>query len=179
MLGNSLVEFGGDWNERLSEANGLIVNRGIKGDDAEGMMQRLCQITPYHPRKIFVDCGINDVSHKLSNTEVVALVQELLVKIREQSPKSDIYYFSLLPINESFGRWKNLEGRTDDIPKINKEMEKWCKGQGITYVDLFSLMKEEKTNTLRKELTIDGLHLTEQGYNIWVNKLKELFTVTD
>ena len=42
MLGNSLTENGGNWNERLQVDN--VVNRGIIGDTAEGMSERLCHL---------------------------------------------------------------------------------------------------------------------------------------
>lgn len=175
MLGNSLTEYGGDWNIRIPEADGLIVNRGIMGDDAVGMLHRLNQITPAKPKKIFVGCGINDVSHKLTNSQVAKRVQNLLAEIKKESPESQIFYFSLFPINESFGRWKTLAGRTDDIPLINKKMERWCRSEGITYIDVFSQMKEPDTNVLRPELTVDGLHLTEKGYSVWVDAIKKYF----
>ncbi|HEY9550767.1 MAG TPA: serine acetyltransferase, partial [Prevotella sp.] len=44
MLGNSLTEFGGDWNRLLGGKH--IRNRGIAGDDAAGIMGRLVQILP-------------------------------------------------------------------------------------------------------------------------------------
>lgn len=64
MLGNSLTENAGDWNSWLLTDN--VVNRGISGDDAKGMLYRLDQILPKRPRAIFLMCGINDLSHDLS-----------------------------------------------------------------------------------------------------------------
>lgn len=175
MLGNSLTEFGGSWNERIPDAGANIVNRGISGDDAVGMLHRIRQITCGQPKKIFVGCGINDVSHHLTNVEVAQRVEKLLRAIRQQSPKSKVYYFSLFPINESFNRWKTLSGRTNDIPLINKMMRDWCAKNGVTYIDVFSHMTEPGSNVLRKELTVDGLHLTEEGYRVWTAAAKEYF----
>lgn len=175
MFGNSLTEFGGDWNKRIPESDGTIINRGIKGDDSRGMLNRLNQITPYAPKKIFVGCGINDVSHDLSVRQVATKVQRLLRTMKRQTPESKIYYFSLLPINESFNRWKTLAGRTDDVPLINARMKEWCDNNGITYIDVFSHLTEPGTNVLRKELSVDGLHLTEAGYAIWVDCIKDYF----
>ena len=59
MLGNSLTELGGDWNERLKADN--VINRGISGDDALGITSRLIQILPKHPKAIFLMCGTNDL----------------------------------------------------------------------------------------------------------------------
>lgn len=173
MFGNSLIEYAGDWNERIPVMGHRIVNRGIIGDDAHGMEHRLRQIATGSPEKIFIDCGINDVSHKLDNATVAKRVQHLLSTVKAQCPESKIYYFSLLPINESFGRWKTLDGRTDDVPKINEKMRRWCSDNGVTYIDLYSHMTDGGSNVLRKEITRDGLHLNEQGYAIWVGAMKK------
>lgn len=175
MLGNSLTEFGGDWNKRIPNASGLIVNRGIKGDDAIGMVHRLSQITPSAPKKIFVGCGINDVSHNLTNNEVARRVESLLTSVKRQSPKSEVYYFSIFPINEGFGRWKTLKGRTNDVPKINVKLKAWCGKNGVTYIDVFSVLKSPDSNVLPRELSIDGLHLSEKGYTKWVEAIKKYF----
>ena len=175
MLGNSLTEFGGKWNKRIPTASGLIVNRGIMGDDANGMLHRLNQITSAKPKKIFVGCGINDVSHGISNDSVARLVERLLAEIRRQSPNSQVYYFSLLPINESFNRWKTLKGRTDDIPLINAKLQAWCNTHEVTYIDVFSHLTEPDSNVLRREYSVDGLHLTEAGYSVWSDVIKQYF----
>ena len=61
MLGNSLTEFGGDWNRLLRWRR--VRNRGISGDDATGILHRLGQILPGKPKAIFLMVGINDLSH--------------------------------------------------------------------------------------------------------------------
>src|SRR5574344_2143407 len=66
MLGNSLTEFGGNWNLLLTgKEKGHFVNRGIIGDDAMGMYDRLYQIIPGHPKAIILMAGVNDISHNL------------------------------------------------------------------------------------------------------------------
>ena len=60
MLGNSLTENGKDWTARIGTTK-KVVNRGIIGDNTVGMTERLRQITPYHPRAIFLMAGINDM----------------------------------------------------------------------------------------------------------------------
>lgn len=72
MLGNSLTEAGKDWGARLKKKN--VRNRGIIGDEAMGVYDRLHQILPGHPAKLFLLIGINDVSHDLSADSVVTLI---------------------------------------------------------------------------------------------------------
>lgn len=171
MLGNSLTEGGGDWSQRLGKNN--IVNRGISGDIAMGIYDRLYQILPYHPAKIFLLVGVNDVSHDLSTDSIVHMIQTVITAIRTQSPQTQLYVQSMLPIREATGRWKRLIGKTQQIPEINAKIEVWTAEHGIPYINLFPYFKETDTAIMRAELTYDGLHLTEAGYAIWTQLLKK------
>ena len=172
MLGNSLTENGKDWAQRIGTTK-PIVNRGIIGDNTTGMSERLCQITPHHPRAIFLMAGINDMAGGTSSTEVASRVISLIEQIRQQSPETVLFVESILPINESNGRWKTLTDRTDDIPYANMLIRAYCQSNDIMYVDIFSRMTRGRSNELRIDLTSDGLHLTEQGYKIWAFELKK------
>lgn len=171
MLGNSLVEFGGDWSTRLNKKN--VVNRGIIGDEIMGVNDRLEELIKAQPQKIFLLIGINDVSHQLSVDSILQMEEQLIQRICSELPHTHIYLQSLLPINESFKRYRLLNGKTDMIPTINKGLKKLAKKYPITYVSLFSKFKEKKSNSMRADLTTDGLHLNEAGYTIWVRKIKK------
>ena len=172
MLGNSLTENAKDWAQRIGTKK-HVVNRGIIGDNTTGMTERLCQITPHHPRAIFLMAGINDMAGGTSSTEVASRVIALIEQIRQQSPETVLFVQSILPINESNGRWKTLTDRTDDIPYANMLIRAYCQSNDIMYVDIFSRMTRGRSNELRIDLTSDGLHLTEQGYKIWAFELKK------
>lgn len=174
MLGNSLTENGKDWAERVG-VDLKVVNRGIIGDNTIGMRERLCQITPHRPRAIFLMAGVNDMSGGITAEEVAARVIDLIDTIRAQAPQTQLFVQSMLPINESNGRWKRLTGRTDDIPFGNMLIKAYCQTKGITYIDIFHKLVRGHTNQLRAELTVDGIHLSEQGYKIWAFELRRYF----
>ena len=171
MLGNSLTENGGDWAARLSNKN--VRNRGIIGDEVMGVYDRLHQILHGHPTKLFLLIGVNDVSHDLTTDTIVGMIRVTVERIRKESPDTKLYLQSLLPINESFGRYKRLAGKTNMIPEINKQLEELAKEKGLTYINLFPLFTEKGSNVLRAELTTDGLHLKEEGYKIWVKAIRK------
>ena len=171
MLGNSLTEGGGDWGKRLGKDN--VVNRGISGDEVMGVYDRLHQILPGKPAKLFLLIGVNDVSHDLSTDSIVYRIDQTLTRIQKESPDTKVYLQSLLPINESFNRYKRLTNKTYQIPEINARLEALAKEKKITFIDLFPLFVEKGSNVLRKELTNDGLHLNDKGYEIWVNAIKK------
>ena len=172
MLGNSLTENGGDWAARLGTRL-KVVNRGIIGDNTIGMTQRLCQITPYAPRAIFLMAGINDMSGSLPAQQVASRVITLIDSIRSQTPTTRLFVESILPINESNGRWKTLAGRTNDIPWANMLIKAYCESNGITFIDIFPRLTRGQSNTLRPDLTSDGLHLNAEGYKIWAFELRK------
>ena len=171
MLGNSLTENGGDWAARLGNKN--VRNRGIIGDEVMGVYDRLHQILPGHPAKLFLLIGVNDVSHDLTTDTIVGMIRVTVERIQKKSPDTKLYLQSLLPINESFGRYKRLAGKTNMIPEINKQLEELAKEKGLTYINLFPLFTEKGSNVLRAELTTDGLHLKEEGYKIWVKAIRK------
>ena len=171
MLGNSLTENGGDWAARLGNKN--VRNRGIIGDEVMGVYDRLHQILPVHPAKLFLLIGVNDVSHDLTTDTIVGMIRVTVERIQKESPDTKLYLQSLLPINESFGRYKRLAGKTNMIPEINKQLEELAKEKGLTYINLFPLFTEKGRNVLRAELTTDGLHLKEEGYKIWVKAIRK------
>ena len=171
MLGNSLTENGGDWAARLG--NKHVRNRGIIGDEVMGIYDRLHQILPGRPAKLFLLTGVNDVSHDLTCDSIVGMIRTTVERILEESPDTKLYLQSLLPINESFGRYKKLAGKTGMIPEINKRLKALAKEKGVDYIDLFPLFTEKGNHVLRADLTTDGLHLNEEGYKIWVKAIKK------
>lgn len=172
MLGNSLTENGGNWASRIG-TDKKVANRGIIGDNTIGMLNRLCQITPHRPCAIFLMAGINDMSHGTPAQLVADRVITLIDSIRAQAPTTRLFVQSILPINESSGRWKSLSGRTDDIPWANMLIRAYCESQGITFVNIFPRLTRGHSNVLRAELSSDGLHLNAEGYKIWAFELRK------
>ena len=173
MLGNSLTEGGGDWGKRLNK--GRVLNRGIIGDEALGIYDRLDDIVKGHPRRIYLLVGVNDISHDAAKDSILGNIEKIVAKIRRCSPETTVYLQSLLPINESTGVYSRLKGKTDMIPLINGGLKKMAKTYGVRYIDLFPLFKEKDSNSLRMDLTSDGLHLKEKGYKIWADALRKTF----
>ena len=168
-LGNSLT-YGGKWNELFGISN--AVNRGIIGNTAADIDARLAEVTAGHPAKIFLMCGVNDVSHDLSADSVARAVIGLVDRIRRESPSTRLYLQSLLPINNSFGRYRRVIGKDQTIRDINALLEPMARERGVTWIMLYPYFCDADSN-LRKEITTDGLHLTAPGYEIWRDRLKE------
>ncbi len=162
-LGDSQTE-GGDWAALTGIPD--AVNRGIIGDTAEGIADRLSDVTAGQPAKIFLLCGVNDVSHQIPADSVAMGITDLIRRIHTESPSTKIYLQSLLPINNSFGRYKRIAGKESTIREINTLLEAEAQSLGVTWINLYPLFTDPQGN-LRADLTTDGLHLKPEGYAIW------------
>lgn len=162
-LGNSLTH-GCEWSQLLGRPE--AVNRGINGDTADGIADRLGAVTAGHPAKIFLLCGVNDVSHDLTADSIASAVGSIISDIRRLTPSTRLYVQSLLPINNSFGRYRRLAGKEQVIRDINTLLRPKAEAAGATWIDLYPAFADSLDN-LRPELTNDGLHLLAPGYAIW------------
>lgn len=171
MLGNSLTENLGDWNELIGDTDSLIINRGIIGDTANGMKARLCQILPGHPKALFLMCGINDISHHLTPETIFTRIVDITDSIRSISPNTIMYIQSVLPFVKN-SRWRLLKGKTNDVVALNSLIQKFCNDNNITFVNIFPKLCKSGTNELDVSYSVDGLHINKQGYEIWAEELR-------
>lgn len=167
-LGNSLTH-GCEWHELLGMPNAL--NRGINGDVAQGIKDRLAAVVKGKPAKIFLLCGVNDISHNLSADSIAQSIGELIDMIRTVTPGTRLYVQSMLPVNNSFGRYKLMAGKEQVIRDVNAMVEPMARAKGATWINLHPAFCDTDGN-LRADLTNDGLHLLAPGYEIWREQLR-------
>ncbi len=168
MLGNSLTD-GCEFNELLN--NKHIKNRGIVGDIVQGLIDRVEPIIKGQPKKLFIMCGVNDISHDVSADSIARATEKLIVMVKNGSPRTKIYLQSLLPFNNDVREWKLLKGREHVVVEANVLLEQVARRQGVTWINLYPLFVDDQ-GRLRAELTNDGLHLMGQGYLIWRDAIK-------
>ena len=94
-------------------------------------------------------------------------MEKLIVKIKQGSPRTKIYLQSLLPIDNSFGRYRKMVGKEQVIVETNRLYKEVAERHGVTWIDLYSKMVDPATGSMRKGLTNDGLHLLGAGYLVW------------
>lgn len=171
-LGDSQTE-GGDWAALTDIPD--VVNRGIIGDTAEGIAERLTDVTAGRPSKIFLLCGVNDVSHAIPADSVAMSIIEVVKRIHAETPDTKVYLQSLLPINNSFGRYSRIKGKEPVVREINAILAAEAPSLDVTWINLYPLFTDTEGN-LRSELTSDGLHLKPEGYRIWGSIIKPYAT---
>lgn len=167
-LGNSITD-GAEWYELLG--NKRIRNRGISADVTEGVLLRLDAITKLKPAKIFIMIGVNDIARNMTTGEITANYRTILERIRTESPKTKVFIESVLPVNPATGMALNHTNKTAQIMELNEKLKELATEFGHTYIDLFSVMADSN-NHLPRKYSIDGLHLSYEGYRVWTEAIR-------
>ena len=167
-LGNSITSGGKDWSKRLKHPN--IRNRGIGGDVTDGVLARIDEITYFKPKAVFLLIGINDLWNNNSpNNPSAEYIANNIIQIAQvinaETPKTKIYVQTVLPIEKE--QYKTSILKVNEIIKANE------KENPYQIVDLYSIFVNEN-GLIRKELSTDGIHLNEKGYDAWVEFIKPI-----
>lgn len=166
MLGNSLNN-NALWTELFPL--GYVVNRGISGDVIDGVRQRLDEVIPDRPSKIFLITGTNDLINEpeLPAVEAWNRYEKLIKEIRDQLPGTALYVQSMLPLNP---KTKFYEGFNSRAAEINKLIEAGKERYEYFYIDIASKLSDDKGD-LDANYTTDGIHLSAAGYFVWSAEL--------
>lgn len=167
-IGDSIT-FWGDWGELLG--NKKIKNRGIPGDTSFGLLERLASTIAGKPSGILIMIGINDLARGIPADVLLTNYKRILDTIRLHSPRTKIYFQSILPINDAIGKLHNHYKHAGELPAINTRIRDFARVEAVGYVDLFNVLADGE-GKLKRNCTWDGVHLTAEGYYTWLAVLQ-------
>lgn len=170
MLGNSITD-GGEWAEILDNVH--VKNRGISGDTTDGVLQRLSSITDGRPAKLFLMIGINDFAQGISGDSIARNIEQIICRIKAESPETEVYVQSILPISDEITLFPGHKAHLSQVAPTNAMIRAICERQGVTYVDLYSSFVTSD-GKLDLRYSNDGLHLLGEGYKLWGSIIKPL-----
>jgi lysophospholipase L1-like esterase len=162
-LGNSITDIA-EWAELWQ--NSKVKNRGISTDNTFGVLARLDEVVSSKPEKIFIMIGINDVAKGTPDSVISSNHRKIIDYIKQYTPKTKIYFQSVLPTNNDFTEYKGYQNKMDHIKVVNTNLQQICKEKGVVYIDLFSSFIDSN-GKLDATYTNDGLHLNGEGYMHW------------
>ncbi len=171
-VGDSLTAYG-NWAERFPES--LLSNDGISGDTTGGVLNRINNIDPEKPDRIFIMVGINDLIRGYNSSAIIANYTTILGSINNNSPSTKIYILSVLPVN--YGAYNKTDPTmrkvdNNQITDLNNNLSQISKNYDDSeFINLYPYFIDSQGD-LQANLTIDGIHLSPQGYEIWANLIK-------
>ncbi|BDI16525.1 hypothetical protein ANSO36C_23270 [Nostoc cf. commune SO-36] len=144
----------------------LWLNQGISGDTSSGVLKRLGAFSATRPNVIYIMAGINDLRKGASDETILRNYRRIVRRLRQTHPQAQIIVQSILPTR--LPRLSNSR-----IRHINIQLTVIAKEEGANYLNIYSWFTDMEGN-LRPELTTDGLHLSQEGYDVWRSALQQI-----
>jgi len=160
-LGDSLT----DWhNWRLF---GPHYNAGIAGDTTDGVLSRIPALLEKKPHTVILMIGINDLLDYASLEQVKKNYFRILDAL---SDVEQLIILSTLPVTNLY----QTEQINRDVIALNTFLKDEARKRKLRYVDLYSSFVGNHSG-IQKRYTVDGVHLSNQGYLLWESILKKEF----
>ena len=160
-LGDSLT----DWHNW--HLFGPHLNAGIAGDTTDGVLSRIPTLLQKKPHTVILMIGINDL---LSGTTLEEVKRNYLRILDALSSVERLILLSTLPVTSAY----QTDQINQDVIALNTFLKDEAGKRKLHYVDLYSSFVGDHSG-IQKQYTVDGVHLSSQGYLLWESILKKEF----
>lgn len=168
-------QFLANWNENFLGWN--AANFGWGGDTIQNILWRLRngELDSVHPKVIVLLAGTNNLGKTPPSdaeaVEIIKGIKALLDTMREKAPRATIIVMGILPRNDGVRPTAIMPS----ITRINENIAKLADGKTIRYLNINDKLAD-KDGRLFEGMTVDRLHLSLEGYQVWADALKPLLT---
>ena len=139
----------------------VVANRGIAGDTTHGLLARLdVSVYQIQPKVIVMLIGGNNLDTMFDDYE------SIITGIKTNLPNTKLIICSLTSMGNGYE--KNNAKAAYNNAKINSLADKY----ECPFIDLFTPLLNIATNEIYGHYTTDGVHLTEDGYNVFTANIK-------
>ncbi|HVS91337.1 MAG TPA: GDSL-type esterase/lipase family protein [Mucilaginibacter sp.] len=146
-----------------------IIKRGVGGCELSNIVNYYTPyiLFPYHPRKIFIYAGENDIAYGHLADSVLVNFKKLYRMIRAKLPDTKIYYLSIKP-SPSREKYREADLRS------NEQLKNYIKNKrNCMYIDVDEAIYKPGTTQPDSSLfRSDYLHLNSKGYDRWQKVLE-------
>ncbi|MDP9078785.1 MAG: GDSL-type esterase/lipase family protein [Bacteroidota bacterium] len=152
------------WTNLNEDFKGLNpVNLGFGGSTLAACVWFFERVMiPYHPKRLVIYAGDNDLGDGRHPEEVFIFFQQLVVKVNKRFGDLPCYLVSLKP---SISRWQMV----DQFKYTNNliETEIITRNDNWHFINVFKEMIDPAGRLKKEYFLNDGLHLSESGYKLW------------
>ena len=144
------------------------LNHGFGGSTMKELFHYADElIIRYHPDKVFIYEGDNDLAMNQPLDEIMDATTKLVDLIHAQLPETKIY---LLAAKPSVARWNLKEGYLE-LNQAFKDLAR--KNRKVWFVDIWNPMLGLNGKPIPGLFVEDQLHMNARGYEIWRKALKK------
>ena len=120
-----------------------------------------------NPKEVYILIGINDIAGGV-NIDVYQKNMEKIIQSFDQT-NTEVIVQSILPVNNQDFDIK-IPNKT--VNQFNEVLQQLTEEHDIQYVDLNQHFSNDE-GQLKKTYTVDGVHLTGDGSDKWMEILKK------
>lgn len=151
--------------------NNNTVNSGVEANRTNHILDDMYnRVYKYNPSKVFILIGINQVTDN-SVEEIVDDIKKIVKKIHKNRKFAKVYIISIYPIDSDREGSLAADKSNKKVEKINSKLRKLSSKLDYTYIDVYSKLIDGES--LKDEYSIDGLHLSDKGYEIVTKTIKK------
>jgi len=172
-------DFLANWKENFHGWN--AGNFGWGGDTVQNILWRLenGELDGVRPKVIVLMAGTNNVGNAPLSVaaadakvnEVTQGIKAILEVMQIKAPDATILLTAITARNDGGLR----PTTTATIDRINANLAKIADGKKIRYIHINDKLADAN-GKLIEGMTVDGLHLSTKGYQIWADALKPILT---
>jgi lysophospholipase L1-like esterase len=172
-------EFLANWKENFFGWN--AADFGWGADSIQNILWRLenGELDGVNPKIIVILAGTNNVGQGPSRgdtdpriADITKGIKAIIDLCQKKAPDATIIVTGITPRNDVNG---NPTGVMPVINKINENVAKFADGKKIRYLDINDKLAD-KDGKLLDGMTVDRLHPSLKGYQVWADALKPIFT---
>jgi lysophospholipase L1-like esterase len=178
-MGNSITrrwgatdypQFLANWTENFHGWN--AADFGWGADRIEHMLWRIenGELDGVNPKVIVILAGTNNVGATPGNDEKIADItrglKALVALCQAKAPNATIILTGIFPRNDNIAV-------VPEINRINENISHFADGRRVRYINVNDKLAD-KEGKLYGGMTVDNLHPTLKGYQIWANALKPI-----
>ena len=145
------------------------VNRGIGGQTTSQMLVRFRQdVIDLRPKVVVILAGTNDIAGntgKITNDDIEANLASMAELAKAHAIR--MIFASILPVNNYTPESQEFFASRppERILALNSWLKDYCAKNGLTYLDYFGAMVDDK-GLLKRDLANDGLHPNQAGFAV-------------
>ena len=159
------------WKENFYGWN--AADFGVGGDTTRNIIWRLehGELDGVHPKVIVLLAGTNDVGRppRASAVEDVPRgIKAIIDLCQAKAPEAVIVLTAVFPRGDS-------DGANEIIGRINEQLAQLADGKRVRFITINAQLAD-KQGHLHEGMTVDKLHPTLKGYQLWADALKPVLT---
>ncbi|MFC3927377.1 GDSL-type esterase/lipase family protein [Streptococcus caprae] len=164
--------------EELLVSRKVIANRGISAYTTRDLLTYLdIHVFGQAVEEVFILIGTNDIGMGIPTTETLANLSQIITQLQKDYPSIMVKLLSILPINQEQQFSETVGLRTNQaIAELNQAY-----AHLLTRFELVELLPVpmglvDEIGQLKLEVTKDGLHLNQAGYQILARDIQTQLT---